>query len=271
MTMVPVERQAEILKAIGLDPRLPLTQALVAVANRYGLDPLLKHIYIIRDSIYVSHSALLHIAHKSGDFDGMEVTCEELPDRWVATARIHRRSYAHPFTYQDECYKNEQKVPDKRKRAITRAERNALRRAFDVEVDVEPEYIERSVTLSPARPLLPGEIEAGGPKADSGLLAVSQEGVQPESSASFDYRPAVILCREIGLPENLRHKLAQELTGRTESVKEMTKEEFTLFMAHLEDLKAGAIPSMLPTPLREEIVTWLGQRESLTKTPSSSS
>src|SRR5882757_5868007 len=133
MTMVPVERQAEILRAIGLDARLPLTQALVAVANRYGLDPLLKHVYIIRDSIYVSHAALLHVAHKSGDFDGMKVTCEELPDRWVATAWIYRRSYSHPFEYEDVCYKNEQKVPDKRKRAITRAERNALRRAFDVE------------------------------------------------------------------------------------------------------------------------------------------
>lgn len=268
MTMVPVERQADILKAIGLDPRFPLTQALVVVANRYGLDPLLKHVYIIKEAIYVSHAGLLHIAHRSGDFDGMEVECEELPDRWVATARVYRRGVSHTFTYQDECYKNEQKVPDKRKRAITRAERNALRRAFDVGLDVEPEYIERSPALSLAAPLLPGETEAEEPQDGSRPGPTSEDGVTPQSSASFDYRPAVILCREIGLPENLRHNIALMVTvGRTQSVKEMDRDEFADLMVILRALRDGENPVLNPF-VKEEVQTWLNARqESTTETP----
>jgi len=245
MTMVPVERQADILRAVGLDPRSALSQALVAVANRYGLDPLLKHVYIIRDTIYVSHAALLHIAHKSGDFDGMEVECEELPDKWVATARIYRRSYGHAFIYQDECAKNEQKVGDKRKRAITRAERNALRRAFDIVVDVEPEHVEKAVVMSPEAPPLPGEVVE-----------------------AVDWRPAMILCREMELPEDIRHELVMHLTDlRTQSVKSMTAEEFRVLMHHLKDLKDGAVPRDLPDALDTKVIEWLREPESLTETP----
>src|ERR1044072_6802135 len=159
MSLVPAndQQQRAVLQALGFDPRDPKVQALALVAQRYNLDLILKHVFLIQGTVYVSHAGLLHLAHMSGDLDGIEVEIVEDDRKWVATARIYRKSMSKPFTYVDECGKAE-KGQNPRKRAITRAERNALRRAFDVGVDVyEDDRPEPSVTLSPTRPELPGE------------------------------------------------------------------------------------------------------------------
>src|ERR1044071_8862818 len=265
MSMVPVDQQLNVLKAIGLDPRAPLTQALVAVCNRYGLDPILKQAYIIRDQVYISHAGLLHVAHVSGDLDGIEVEVTEEGDRFTATAKIYRKSMSRPFVYTDTCFKNENKVPDQRNRAITRAERNALRRAFDV-IDTQDDYEEPRVRMSAESPPLPGEIGAGEPQGTT-----SAPSGEAQSPAPFDFRPAVILCREMEFPEDLRHELVRHITDlRTQSVKEMTPDEFTVLMDHLRGLKQGVIPNDLPEVLHEWVVKWLTERGSQTKKPESS-
>lgn len=262
MSLVPVDHSS-ILKALGLNPADPKVQALALVAQRYGLDLILKQVFLIQGTVYVSHAGLLSVAHRSGDLDGIEVEVHEDDKKFIATARIYRKSMSRPFVYTDECFKNESAVKDKRKRAITRAERNALRRAFDVGVEVyEEDRPEPPINLSPSRPELPrlthvekrlshvedvGALPAGeGPKAP-GLEAsrdapVSSQDANPESSPagpSLDpWRSVVVRCREMGLDDDERHRLVRWATkGRTESSKDLSPKEAGSAHAALHHLK----------------------------------
>lgn len=245
MTLVPDNREA-VLAALGFNPRDPKVQALALVAERYGLDLILKQVFLIQGTVYVSHAGLLSVAHRSGDLDGIEVEVVEDEKKWTATAKIYRKSMSRPFTYTDECLKNE-KVQSPRKRAITRAERNALRRAFDVGVDVweDDRTGDASVTLSDSRPELPGKThsvpsqgqpEEGGPQPP-GLEGSRVPVTEPSSSGPFmDPGPSlppgqsvVVRAREMGLDDAERHALVWWVTRDrpepTGSTKNLTAKE----------------------------------------------
>lgn len=108
------------------------------VCQRYGFDPLLNHVALINGRIYVMRDGLLHIAHRSGMLDGIEVEAVRDEDgQWVATARVYRRDMSHPFTYSALQREHEnpaspawQKAP--RAMTIKAAEVMALRRAFHI-------------------------------------------------------------------------------------------------------------------------------------------
>lgn len=258
--------QLAVLRALGLDPRDPKVQALAVVAQRYGLDLILKQVFLIQGTVYVSHAGLLSLAHRSGDLDGIEVEVHEDDKKFIATARIYRKSMSRPFVYTDECWKNESQVKDKRKRAITRAERNALRRAFDVGVEVyEEDRPEPPITLSPSRPEIPrqphietvGALPAGeGPKAPG--LEASRDAVPEPSSAgptqnAVDARRSVVIrCREMGLSDDERHALVWYVTdGRTGSTKDLTPKEAGQAHVLLHDLtKTGEKPWPASSPTK---------------------
>lgn len=235
MTLVPRNEQEGILNALGLNVRDPKVQALALVADRYGLDLILKHVVLIQGSVFVSHAGLLHLAHTSGDLDGIEVEIEEQQTKWVATAKVYRKSMSRPFTYTDECLKNE-KVQSARKRAITRAERNALRRAFDVGVDVWEEERE-TARLSDARPEIPrlehrptGALPAGEGSNAPGLEASpSPAGPSPKDPGGPSLPPGqsvVVRAREMGLDDDERHAMVAWATeGRSKSSKDLTAKE----------------------------------------------
>lgn len=224
MSLVPAAEQEGILNALGFNPRDPKVQALALVAQRYNLDLILKQVFLIQGTVYVSHAGLLSVAHRSGQLDGIEVEITEEPTKWIATARVYRKDMTKPFTYTDECLKNE-KVQSPRKRAITRAERNALRRAFDVGVDVwEDDRPEPPVTLSNARPPLPG----GGGLTAPGLEAVTRPTPTEPSppGATEPWKSVVIRCREMALSDEDRHALVWFVTkGRSQSVKDLSSKE----------------------------------------------
>lgn len=126
--------QAAILRALNLDPRKPETAALVLTCQRYGLDPLLKHAVLIQSALYVTRDGLLHVAHASGDFDGIEVEVLEASDtHYIAICTVYRKTMSHPFRYQGRYPKNgrlaAQYGPEMAEKV---AECRALRRAFDV-------------------------------------------------------------------------------------------------------------------------------------------
>ena len=74
-------RQTAILKAIGLD-RVPPEQRELAlgIAKRYELDLMLKHLVLVDGKPYITRDGLLHVAHRSGQLDGIDVTDPELDD-----------------------------------------------------------------------------------------------------------------------------------------------------------------------------------------------
>ena len=127
-------RRVALLKAVGLDRLAPEQRELALnLSERYGLDLLLKHLVLIEGRAYVTRDGLLHIAHRSGVFDGMEVTLPVLDgDYWRATCSVYRKDMSRPFTYSGRYPSkggNQKFAPEM---AVKVAEVQALRRAFDV-------------------------------------------------------------------------------------------------------------------------------------------
>lgn len=134
-------RKLALLRAIGLDKvSEPERELALNIAQRYDLDPLLRHLVLIDGRVYITRDGLLHVAHRSGKFDGLEVTPAELDKGfWRSTASVYRKDMARPFTYPGrypESGRNKAYGPEM---AIKVAEVMALRRAFDVSAPVAEE------------------------------------------------------------------------------------------------------------------------------------
>jgi hypothetical protein len=127
--------QGAVLRSLNLNPRDPNTQALLLVCDRYGLDPVLKHMVLISGRPYVTRDGLLHVAHASGQFDGLTVDEEgEDTDQWWAKVSVYRKDMGRPFTYRGRYPKADAKHMAKfgPEMAVKVAEVMALRRAFSV-------------------------------------------------------------------------------------------------------------------------------------------
>lgn len=123
----------------------------LAICQKYGFDPLLKHLVLISSNIkdeasgqwqkrytaYVTRDGLLHVAHISGQLDGLEVAMgkDELGE-W-AEAAVYRKDMSRPFRYRvylSEYAREPRGAWKTHPRAMLTktAEVFALRRAFDV-------------------------------------------------------------------------------------------------------------------------------------------
>lgn len=133
--------EAAVLRVLRLNPNDPATQALILTCQRYGLDPILKHAVLISGRLYVTRDGLLHVAHASGQLDGIEVLEQtETPDHWIAKVAVYRKDMSRPFAYVGRYPKagsgNKAYGPEM---AVKCAEVMALRRAFDVAVAAREE------------------------------------------------------------------------------------------------------------------------------------
>ena len=159
--VVPAEPQGldlALLKAVGLDRAAPEQRQLaIAIAERYGLDLMLKHLVLIEGRPYVTRDALIHIAHRSGQFDGIEVTQPVLDDRyWRCVATVWRKDMSHPFSYGGRYPASGGNAKFAEEMAVKVAESMALRRAFDVAAPVVEERWDTDVPVEapPPRPSL---------------------------------------------------------------------------------------------------------------------
>lgn len=123
-----------VLKAVGIDASNPVHQAALLAAERYGLDPLLKHIIVIQGKgVYVTRDGYLHVAHRSGQLDGIEVVEQGEDDRqWTAKVAVHRKDMSHPFTFTGRYSRRGANAAYGPEMAVKSAEVAALRRAFPV-------------------------------------------------------------------------------------------------------------------------------------------
>lgn len=127
-------KMSPILRAVGIDPTNPTHQAALLAANKYGLDPLLKHIIVIpKGGVYVTRDGYLQVAHRSNQLDGIEVVdAGEDAQCWWARVAVYRKDMSRPFSYVGRYPKsggNKQYGPEM---AVKVAEVAALRRAFPV-------------------------------------------------------------------------------------------------------------------------------------------
>lgn len=128
---------AALVRYLGLNPSDPKSRAVVAVATRYGLDPLLKHVVVIPSGgVYITRDGYLHIAHESGQLDGIVVEREpELSEdgkEWAARVTVWRKDMRHPFTFPGRYPVAGSNKVYAQEMALKAAEAHALRRAFNV-------------------------------------------------------------------------------------------------------------------------------------------
>jgi hypothetical protein len=185
----PIDR-ARILSMIGLNPQDPKAQAVVAVAERYKLDPVLGHIAIITNSRtpYITRDGFLHIAHRSGHLDGIEIV--DGPRReggeWTARVAVYRDDMGHAFTYPGRAPTGTDNGPEL---CIARAERRALRRAFAVTLPAvfgDEDGIEQNTP--PAAPSAP---QADEPRASDGDVFGPRGFYGPQGEDPADTRAVV--------------------------------------------------------------------------------
>lgn len=210
------KRKGAILRAIGLDKVPPEQREIaLAIADRYGLDLMLKHVVLVDGKPYITRDGLLHVAHRSGALDGIEVTDPELVkldgvgEFWRAKASVYRKDMSRPFTYQGRYPAkggNQRFAPEM---AVKVAEVMALRRAFDVSapvveerwdvdasrvVDIEPTITESiaakraAITQGPTRgaeapSAEPPEETPGEPEKGSATPGASTPGEPPPAGA----------------------------------------------------------------------------------------
>jgi phage recombination protein Bet len=153
---------------------------LLYTATKYDLDPLVKQIWCVKygdkpAAIYTSRDGFLHLAHKSGQFDGMETTALRNAKGELTGARcsVWRKGCGRPFVVEVALseYFVKQNQGDKPNQWAIRpetmikkvAESQCLRRAFDIsglyepgEIAEEAEYVEttaRPVEAPAAEPV----------------------------------------------------------------------------------------------------------------------
>ena len=149
---------SEILKAIGINDRDPKAQAAVLVCQKYGFDPLLKHVILIQGAIYVTRDGLLSVAHRSGKLDGIVVLAQgKDATHYTATVSVYRKDMTHPFTYVGRYPiggSNKLYGPEM---AVKCAEVMALRRAFDVSLCAREEMWDQGedIDVTSTRALAP--------------------------------------------------------------------------------------------------------------------
>jgi hypothetical protein len=125
---------ASVLAAVGIDPKSPVHQAALLVCQKYELDPLLKHVVVIQGKgVYITRDGYLHVAHRSGQFDGIEVVEQgEDATHYLAKVTVYRKDMGRGFTYTGRYPKNGGNKLYGPEMAIKCAEVMAMRRAFDV-------------------------------------------------------------------------------------------------------------------------------------------
>jgi hypothetical protein len=138
--LVPARRVTpEVLAYHQLKATDPMAGLVVLLADRYGLDPLLNHVEVLKTKagpkLYITRDGYLDIAHRSGQLDG--IVLDEVRrgnTGWAATVSIWRKDMRYPFTYSAGCGDDEAQAEagNGEEMAIARAERRALKRAFPV-------------------------------------------------------------------------------------------------------------------------------------------
>ena len=145
-------KASTILRAVGIDNANPVHQAALLSAQKYGLDPLLKHIIVIPGAgLYVTRDGWLAVAHSSGKFDGIEVLeTGTTPDHWWARVSVWRKDMSRAFTYVGRYPKKGGNAKYGPEMAVKVAEVAALRRAFPLPVQgIQGAYEERWDTGDP--------------------------------------------------------------------------------------------------------------------------
>lgn len=138
-------------------------------ADRLKLDPLQRQIWAVKYAdkpalIFVGRDGYLQVAHKSGQFDGMESGTRAEGETIIGWAKVYRTDMSHPIYVEVDMkeYNTKKSVwVDKPKTMIQKvAESQALRRAFAISGVYSPEemdsgYQGQTIDVTPTERYIP--------------------------------------------------------------------------------------------------------------------
>lgn len=236
----------KVLAYLGLNPSDPKSQAAVSVAQRYDLDPVLKHVIVIpKGGVYITRDGLLHIAHRSGQLDGIvveqEPTLSEDGREWVCRVSVYRKDMGHPFTFPGRYPAAGGNRDYPQEMALKVAEAHALRRAFDVTgLPVVDE--QRPVATVKATGI--GAVLQSDPTPE---LELVEAEVIEQADADLDPEPLLLATssklakamyagiNELGITDADRLPFIVSVIGREiGSTKEMTEQEARKVLAEID-------------------------------------
>ncbi|WOX55054.1 phage recombination protein Bet [Methanoculleus palmolei] len=200
---------------------------LMHMSKVYHLDPLTHQIWAVKypgapAAIFCGRDGWLSIAHRDGQFDGMESGTRTEGDDLIGWCKVYRKDMSHPFcvevSYSEYVQRNKQGAAtkfwrEKPKTMLTKvAEAQALRRAFNIsglydEAEFEPAPlpacgpVEQTATIDgePAEVTrLPGKCSRCG-KHDPMIAAYREK-----------YLPAFTAAKKV-LPDGVCEECAKEL------------------------------------------------------------
>jgi len=149
-TRVPMfdEKQVALIQAKCAPNCTPTEfQLLLYMADKYKLDPLVRQIWAVKykdapAAIFCGRDGFLEIAHRSGQFDGMESGTRMENDEMIGWCKVYRKDMAHPFYVEVYLKEYQKPVPYSGKPGLWQtmprimlqkvAESSCLRRAFSV-------------------------------------------------------------------------------------------------------------------------------------------
>ncbi len=257
-TLTPTAAEAAELARTKIFAGIPDDEVklALAIAGRYGLDPLLRHLVLIpggqnrRYNVYITRDGLLHVAHTSGKPWSIEVdepVKRENPYTGKSDIYLKGRvKVLDPATGQTQVFEG----------GVWFSEYNAgrgswkthpaamhqkvlevylLRRAFDVAL-TPIEEMDR-VTQAPSAEPVPVEAEVVEPQSEP-----AQRGPERITPAQITTLKATL--NDLGLTNGEWREVALRLSsmvvGRElSSSKELTKEEASKLIDYLERLKAA--------------------------------
>ncbi len=148
---------------------------LMQLAKTYQLDPFTGEIWAVKypnapAAIFCGRDGFLAIAHRSGQFDGMESGTRQDGDDLIGWCKVYRKDMSRPFVVEVPCSEYTQRNKqgevtkfwrEKPKTMIVKvAESHALRRAFHISGLYSPEEID---TGDRPEPRYVGEVPAASP------------------------------------------------------------------------------------------------------------
>ena len=124
---------------------------MVELARKYQLDPFARQIWLVKygdnpAQIFCGRDGYLAIAHRSGQFDGIQSGSRVEDGELIGWCRVYRKDMSHPFeveVYASEYSTGKNLWRDKPRTMIQKvAEAHALRRAFSISGLYSPEEID---------------------------------------------------------------------------------------------------------------------------------
>jgi hypothetical protein len=197
----------------------------VLLAQRYGLDPALKHVEVIPRGgglqPYITADGWRFIADRSGELDG--ITFADVSrggSGWRATTLVWKKGCGHPFEGRAGAGDNE-KLDDPEAMAMTRATRRALRNAFAASIVPEVERLAVVVEVDDEEPgagaaALDPAPEDAPPSEGTATPAAAVGSDPPPASSPSPYPPDVN-------PHELQRAAREAFNGMTSA----ERDEFT--------------------------------------------